>query len=1098
MPTPPVSSASWLNASAIGDDELLRESRRGSLFAVLDSCGSPEVLAQVSSLGIDRACCLYKGSAANNFAEQAPYLVQVDEERLRWILRDLSGRPWGIFVHAQAPFAEVFSHLRKFLTVDSPAGERWLFRYYDPRILRAFLPVCTVGELEDFFGQFAAFSVFSQAEGGQRFQRPSSGYLKAVSPWPVGKRFRMRESHVVAFQPLVNQHVPERLLKLLREQGHTVWRESSTGDLVGHDALNHQTRISFGPGFLPQKLVTPAGSIYGLENDSKGRLRTVVLPDGERFELGRDVRDRLISASHVGVSTYQFSYDEQDRLQSILHPDGIKEEWEYAEGGRVTEWRERSGAVRRYGYDAKGQLQCSIDPLGRRTLLDFDDQSNLASISYPDGSQEFFSYDPIERTAVMTGRDGKPVLRRLDERANIREICWADGTTVRLETDELGRLLAISNPHARTEYGYDASGRLEYERSGDTTVQHQYDEAGRLVASLAEPGPSTHYEYDADGKLLCVRAWGKTVSFEYTSTGRLERLRYGDSLQEEREYARGRRLTHARVTACSGHSLGEQRYLYDTCDRLVALFSREFETPWSERSFEYDRGGRLLAESVGQNGTVLRSVRYGHDANGNLIRDGDTLRKIGLMDEVVIHGRNPVTYDALGQATRVPGKKGDLGCQHGLDGTLQEVRANGVSWRFKYDALGRRIEATDGQRTWRYGWSGLQLIWEELVSSAEQPPLRREYLYLPGGNTPIAFHEAGRTFWLQQDTRGAVICAFDEEARLVWKASYDSFGQARVEVGEIRQPWRLAGQYEDEGTGLYYNLGRYYSPILKSYLSRDPFWFKHGATAYSYCDNDPWNRIDPYGQWAWIAAGAIIGAVVSGVMAASEGKSPLEIAAAALEGAVVGAAFAVNPWLGAGAMMAADVLHQGLENGWSNVCIACAAAKALITLAGGWILGRLAGFIGRGIVRSVGSTKLASTIGSWLPRWALRPWGLPKSLRGYLIEGHLGGKLPYGFPVIDKFSRGVATSIKSINLRAATYQNPSRLSSLLNGYVNKLANFRGASRMGQTISQSQIQSRVLEVVIPKGAVSPAQQQVINQAIQNANSRGILMKVIEIR
>ncbi|MDC0714069.1 hypothetical protein POL68_36730 [Stigmatella sp. ncwal1] len=351
---------------------------------------------------------------------------------------------------------------------------------------------------------------------------------------------------------------------------------------------------------------------------------------------------------------------------------------------------------------------------------------------------------------------------------------------------------------------------------------------------------------------------------------------------------------------------------------------------------------------------------------------------------------------------------------------------------------------------------------------------------------------------MQQDTRGAVIRAFDEEGRVVWKASYDSFGQARVEVGAVRQPWRLVGQYEDEATGLHYNLGRYYSPILKSYLSRDPFWFKQGATAYSYCNNDPWNRIDPHGQWAWIAAGAIIGAVVGGVMAAMEGKSPLQVAAAALEGAVVGAAFAVNPWLGAGAFMAADVLRQGLENGWSNICFACAAAKALIVLAGGWLLGRLAGFIGRGLVRAVGSTKLASSVGAWLPRWALRPWGLPKSLRGYMIEGHLGGKLPYGFPVIDKFAKGVATSIKSINLRAPSYQNPSRLSSLMNGYINKLANFRGASRMGQTVSQGQIQSRVIEVVIPKGAATPAQQQVINQAIQNARNRGIVMKVIEIR
>jgi hypothetical protein len=43
-------------------------------------------------------------------------------------------------------------HLRTLLVVKSWSGERMLFRYYDPRVLRAYLPTCTSDELRTVFG----------------------------------------------------------------------------------------------------------------------------------------------------------------------------------------------------------------------------------------------------------------------------------------------------------------------------------------------------------------------------------------------------------------------------------------------------------------------------------------------------------------------------------------------------------------------------------------------------------------------------------------------------------------------------------------------------------------------------------------------------------------------------------------------------------------------------------------------------------------------------------------------------------------------------------------------------------------------------------
>jgi RHS repeat-associated protein len=110
--------------------------------------------------------------------------------------------------------------------------------------------------------------------------------------------------------------------------------------------------------------------------------------------------------------------------------------------------------------------------------------------------------------------------------------------------------------------------------------------------------------------------------------------------------------------------------------------------------------------------------------------------------------------------------------------------------------------------------------------------------------------------------------------------------------------------------------------------------------------------------------------------------------------------------------------------------------------------------------------------------------------RGNAIEQALGANLPRTFPVIDKFVNGVATSIKSIDLRALSYQTPANLERVLTGYVDKLAGFSGA-KLGTTVVEgSQIGSKVLEVAVPQGAGSAAQQAVLSRVAASAAQQGV--------
>jgi hypothetical protein len=123
-------------------------------------------------------------------------------------------------------------------------------------------------------------------------------------------------------------------------------------------------------------------------------------------------------------------------------------------------------------------------------------------------------------------------------------------------------------------------------------------------------------------------------------------------------------------------------------------------------------------------------------------------------------------------------------------------------------------------------------------------------------------------------------------------------------------------------------------------------------------------------------------------------------------------------------------------------------------------------------------------------------WAIPPTARGRTIESALGAHLPPYFPVIDAFqpATGAATSIKSIDLGAATYQNAAMLYGRLSGYVNKLAEFAGSNHSGTEILNNAITSRTLIIAVPNAGTA-AQQQVMRQIIQLGFQRGVAVKVV---
>ncbi|WP_261154754.1 RHS repeat-associated core domain-containing protein, partial [Serratia ficaria] len=292
---------------------------------------------------------------------------------------------------------------------------------------------------------------------------------------------------------------------------------------------------------------------------------------------------------------------------------------------------------------------------------------------------------------------------------------------------------------------------------------------------------------------------------------------------------------------------GEVHYGYDAEGRLLQHREPAQGKPGSR--LVYDMADNLLGEK-GPNGDVethlplapvadnrlthWQKLFYRYDAWGNLIS-----RRNGIYEQ---HYR----YDA--------------------DNRLIQARGRGPQGEFDaqyhYDALGRRTRKTvsykgKAAQTTRFVWQGYRLLQEQRADGS-----RRSWSYDPASPwSPLAaLEQAGDSrsaeiYWYHTDLNSAPLEVSDAAGNLRWSGQYDTFGKlqgqtvegaARRNGAQYDQPLRYAGQYQDDESGLHYNLFRYYEPEVGRFTTQDPIGLRGGLNLYQYAPN-PYGWIDPFG-----------------------------------------------------------------------------------------------------------------------------------------------------------------------------------------------------------------------------------------------------------
>jgi hypothetical protein len=190
----------------------------------------------------------------------------------------------------------------------------------------------------------------------------------------------------------------------------------------------------------------------------------------------------------------------------------------------------------------------------------------------------------------------------------------------------------------------------------------------------------------------------------------------------------------------------------------------------------------------------------------------------------------------------------------------------------------------------------------------------------------------------------------------------------------------------------------------------------------------------------------------------------------------------------AGLDVAESIVTSGPPHALQEVSV-----EALLNVAGTAALLKLGvALLARGGMRLLAS-KSAVRI---LPKGEGSVWDLGWSLRGQKIEQKLGHNVPPGFPVVDRWSAGEITSIKSMDLSAPSYVNPTKILRTAKSYIDDLVEFAGERRGPLEVFPQNVRGRILRLAVPPQMTS-AQATALDEVIQYGRVNGVKVEIIRV-
>lgn len=163
-------------------------------------------------------------------SDVAPWLVLL--RRTPLVLSSTFQRVWNhnsaILMRSEADFEELRRHLRRFLRARLPDGRKALFRFYDPRVLRAFLSASSRDEIIELHGPIFSFLIEGANGTAVVTENRARPKRHRNSGW-LG--FQLSHEHLRAFDRVAMDQFSERINLVVQSVYPTRTSTLDTGDL---------------------------------------------------------------------------------------------------------------------------------------------------------------------------------------------------------------------------------------------------------------------------------------------------------------------------------------------------------------------------------------------------------------------------------------------------------------------------------------------------------------------------------------------------------------------------------------------------------------------------------------------------------------------------------------------------------------------------------------------------------------------------------------------------------------------------------------------------------------------------------------------------
>jgi hypothetical protein len=136
------------------------------LYAIIDTARDRQAFSVLETADCHYEI-LYPPRLAFDMDDRGPHLVSVRPGSfcLELLINAGWGNSWGIYLAGPGDFVAVRRHLQRLLFVHLHDGRQALFRFYDPRVLRDYLPNCSEAKLDQFFGPLT--TIYLESGNGQ-------------------------------------------------------------------------------------------------------------------------------------------------------------------------------------------------------------------------------------------------------------------------------------------------------------------------------------------------------------------------------------------------------------------------------------------------------------------------------------------------------------------------------------------------------------------------------------------------------------------------------------------------------------------------------------------------------------------------------------------------------------------------------------------------------------------------------------------------------------------------------------------------------------------------------------------------------------------